>query len=147
MNTKIHHHYNKTRQDAQAKGERKQGIFWQEGVLLLSAAVFCLFCLLGPSLSGGVRTAVERQSEAAVEETGEEARPDSLLPGERIDLNTAPEKDLQRLPGIGESRAREIVRDRRENGDFASIEDITRVYGIGAGILEQIRPYVTLGGD
>lgn len=147
MDTKIHHHYTKTRRDAQAKGRGKTGIFWQEGVLLLAAAVFLLFCLSAPSPSGGAAVTVEREEEVLLRAEGEQDRPDSLLPGERIDLNAAPEKDLQRLPGIGESRAREIVRDRKERGPFTRIEDITRVYGIGEGILEQIRPYVTLGGQ
>lgn len=147
MDIKIHHYYSKNRRDAQGKGKEKSGIFWQEGILLLAAAIFLLFCLFVPAHSGGTDVMVQRESEVTLREQEEPDWPDSLLPGERIDLNTAPEKDLQRLPGIGESRAREIVRNRSEQGAFARIEDITRVYGIGEGILEQIRPYVTLGSD
>ena len=72
-------------------------------------------------------------------------KPDSLLEGERIDLNEADLYDLQRLPGIGEKRARDILAYRQENGPFESVEDLTLVNGIGDGIMEELRDYVTVG--
>ena len=38
------------------------------------------------------------------------SHPDSLLPGETIDLNTADWYDLQRLPGIGEKRRNALLK-------------------------------------
>ena len=73
-------------------------------------------------------------------------RPDSLLPGEKIDLNTADQYDLRRLPGIGEKRAEAIVAWRMEHGSFAAPEDLTQVSGIGEKILEQCRAYITVEG-
>ena len=73
-------------------------------------------------------------------------RPDSLLEGEVIDLNTADEYDLQRLPGIGEKRAQAIVAYRAEHGPFQSVDELDRVEGIGEGILAGLREYVTVGG-
>ena len=78
-------------------------------------------------------------------QSGEE-RPDSLLEGEVIDLNTADEYDLQRLPGIGEKRAQAIVAYRAEHGPFQSVDELDRVEGIGEGILAGLREYVTVGG-
>lgn len=78
------------------------------------------------------------QEEAAVSE------PDSLLPGEQIDLNTAGVEELQRLPGIGEKRAQAIVAYREEQGPFETVEEIQNVSGIGEGILNQIREYSTV---
>lgn len=70
--------------------------------------------------------------------------PDKVAPGEQINLNTATVEELQRLPGIGESRARAIVADREENGPFRIPEDLTRVAGIGEGILQGLLDYVTV---
>ena len=74
-----------------------------------------------------------------------EGYPDSLLPGEVIDINTADAYDLQRLPGIGEKRAGDIVAYREEHGPFSSVDGLTEVSGIGPGILEGLREYVTAG--
>ena len=48
------------------------------------------------------------------------------------------------LPGIGEKRAADIIADREANGPFRMPEDLTRVSGIGEGILEGLLEYVTV---
>lgn len=125
------------------------GISRYEKIALVFTAVFALFCVLFLVWSGrggqpySVRTAAPSQSQpiAGQEETG---TPDSLLPGERIDLNTAPAKELQRLPGVGEKRAADIVAYREANGPFQSIEEITNVSGIGESTFAQLRDYITV---
>ena len=74
--------------------------------------------------------------------SGSDCVPDSLLEGEIIDLNEADVYTLQRLPGIGEKRARAIVAHREEHGPFRSLEELDDVEGIGPGILEELRAYV-----
>ena len=78
---------------------------------------------------------------------GEEARPDSLLPGEVIDVNTADAYDLQRLPGIGEKRAQDIIAYREEHGPFQTVDELTNVLGIGPVILENLREYAATGSE
>ncbi len=68
-----------------------------------------------------------------------------LEPGP-IDVNTANEDDLVRLPGIGPVRAREIVRLREERGGFTSLDDLLDVKGIGPKTLEALRPGATASG-
>ena len=85
------------------------------------------------------------QTEGEASASGEKSRPDSLLEGAVIDLNTADEYDLRRLPGIGEKRAQAIVDYREEHGPFRSVEDLTRVSGIGEGILDGLREYAVAG--
>ncbi len=62
-----------------------------------------------------------------------------------IDLNRAGIPDLMALRGIGPVRARAIVDDRAELGDFRSVDDLARVRGIGPVTLERIAPYVVAG--
>jgi competence protein ComEA len=65
--------------------------------------------------------------------------------GGLIELNKASAELLETLPGIGPVRAGDIVADRELNGPFLSIEQITRVQGIGPAILGEIRELVTVG--
>lgn len=62
---------------------------------------------------------------------------------QQIDINSASMDDLQRLPGIGPAKARSIVEYREQNGPFASIEDITKVSGIGKATFEKIKAQIT----
>ena len=70
-----------------------------------------------------------------------------LLEGEVLDLNTAAEADLARLPGIGEKRAADIAAWREENGGFSDTEELMEISGIGERTYEQVAPYVTAGGE
>ena len=122
-------------------------------VLALSAA-FCLVCATwylartsSPEpwlVSSTRRPAAEHQDASEPEKV---PRPDSLLPGEVIDLNTADIYDLQRLPGIGEKRAQDIITYREEHGPFRTADELTEVSGIGPVILENLREYVTAGDE
>ena len=48
----------------------------------------------------------------------------------RIDINTAGKSDLMLLPGVGPARADDILQERRTNGVFEGMDDLTRVSGI-----------------
>ena len=60
----------------------------------------------------------------------------------KVNINTANEKELDTLPGIGETTARKIIEYRNENGKFSSIEDIKNVKGIGESKFEEIRELI-----
>lgn len=65
--------------------------------------------------------------------------------GERINLNTADAEMLQReLAGVGDAKAKAIVAYREANGEFASIDELLEVKGIGKAILEKNRDKVSL---
>lgn len=128
-----------------------RGLSRYERLALLLAAAFLLMCtvrFLSQRIDGRCRVTAARTAAAASaqEETPapEDDWPESLLPGERIDLNTAPAADLGRLPQIGEKRAQAIVEWREEHGAFQTAEDLMRVYGIGEGIFRQIEGYITV---
>ena len=115
-----------------------------ERVILALTAVFCAALLLSLSRSAGALPSVEcaqhRPAPAAVirEDHG-------LLEGERIDLNKADIFDLQRLPGIGEKRAKDILAYREENGGFRCLEELLLIPGIGEKTLEALRQCAVIG--
>jgi competence protein ComEA len=59
-----------------------------------------------------------------------------------VDINTAGQKELAALPGIGAVKAEAIVKHRQENGPFASVDDLAKVKGIGRKSLESIREHL-----
>lgn len=61
-----------------------------------------------------------------------------------ININTASAQELTSLPGIGETKANNIVSHRTENGYFKTIEDLKNVSGIGDATFEQLKDYITV---
>ncbi|MBB3139761.1 ComEA family DNA-binding protein [Halomonas organivorans] len=60
-----------------------------------------------------------------------------------INVNTADAALLAELPGIGETKAAAIVKDREANGPFESANDLARVSGIGEATVEGLADQVT----
>lgn len=63
-----------------------------------------------------------------------------------VDLNRATRAELEALPGVGPVTAGKILAWRDEHGGFSVAEELLEVSGIGERTLEQLRPYVTVGG-
>jgi len=63
----------------------------------------------------------------------------------QININTASQKELEKLPRIGPATAKNIINFRTANGPFKKVEDITKVKRIGPKTLEKLRPFITLG--
>lgn len=60
----------------------------------------------------------------------------------KVNINTATQTELETLPGIGPSTASKIVRYRKENGKFKSIEEIKKVNGIGESKYKKIKELI-----
>lgn len=60
-----------------------------------------------------------------------------------ININTADEQTLAKLPGIGEKKARAIV-EYRVKKPFKRKGDLKKVKGIGRKIFKEIEPLITL---
>ena len=123
-------------------------------VILLLTAGFVLFTggwflaqrsAAQPYQVTATRNAREEPQETEKGSSSFGGRPDSLLPGEKINLNTADQYDLRRLPGIGETRAQDIVDYREAHGPFQSVDELDNVSGIGPGILDGLREYACVG--
>ncbi len=71
------------------------------------------------------------------EETGEDS------PGKasdtRVNINTADLETLKTLPGIGETRAQDILAFREKNGEFSKTEDLMQVPGIKEGTYNKLK--------
>lgn len=68
----------------------------------------------------------------------------AVKPMGKVNINTADEATLMALKGIGESKAKAILEYRQTNGPFKSVEDLTKVKGIGDTTLSQIRDLLTV---
>jgi competence protein ComEA len=62
----------------------------------------------------------------------------------KVILNTATAEELDKLPGVGPSKALRIVELRTKLGGFKRLEELFRIKGIKRKLLEKIRPLVVL---
>lgn len=94
---------------------------------------------LAARLSDGEKLFIPTKEEAELLEQDESVRAGGL-----VNINTADSGELCTLPGIGESRAADIISFRERNGAFAAIEDIMKVPGIKANAFEKIREKIVV---
>ncbi len=103
---------------------------------------------LAAPLSDGLQIRVPTHGET-VPATGTPAPVPAEVAGtdgsaEVINVNTAPEADLERLPGIGPALAAAIVEWRENNGPFTTVDDLLAVPGIGPAKLDGLIDQVAL---
>ena len=101
------------------------------------------------ALLGGV-TAWGQQPAGTTAPTGT-AAPAATTPkkapaaaGAKVNLNTADEAALKSLKGIGEKKAKTIIEYREKNGPFKTVDDLTKVKGIGDKQLGKLKDQVTV---
>ena len=63
---------------------------------------------------------------------------------EKININTASVKELQKLDGVGRGVAQRIVEYREANGPFKRGEDLRKVEGVGAATFERNRERIVV---
>ena len=64
-----------------------------------------------------------------------------------LNINSASIEQLQMLPTIDETIAKNIVYFREANGPFPMVDDLIKVNGMTDQHLEAIRPYVATEGE
>jgi len=87
----------------------------------------------GPAICRATPTAEERWS-------GSRRDAETTWTGKRIDINTATQKELAALAGVGPTIARQIIEGR----PYRWVEKLDLVKGIGKKRLEAIRPLVVV---
>ncbi|MEO9327435.1 helix-hairpin-helix domain-containing protein [Gordonia aurantiaca] len=93
----------------------------------------------GAPAGGGAPAA---QGGASAESGG--APPGSGASGDKVNLNTATEAELDALPGVGPVTAKAILAWRQRNGRFTSVDQLAEVDGIGPARLAKLRDHVTV---
>lgn len=72
----------------------------------------------------------------------------SLQAAEVVNINSADAATIeQELKGIGKVKAQAIVKYRKKNGPFKSVDDLVNVAGIGEKTLKNIRSQIRLSGS
>jgi competence protein ComEA len=62
----------------------------------------------------------------------------------RVNINSASAEELDTLPGIGPALADAIIEYRVANGPFSSVDELARVPGISARMVDEMRAQVTV---
>lgn len=91
-----------------------------------------LFALSAPHVLAAPDTMPNADSKSVVEESA------------KVNINAATAEQLSALKGVGKAKADAIVEHRNEHGDFAEVEDITQVKGVGESILKANLPILVL---
>ncbi len=86
---------------------------------------------------------IKEQKIAVTDISGQSQGTDAEPGNGKVNINTADISLLTTLPGIGESRARDIIAYREEHGGFSSIEDIMNVNGIKDGTFHKFKDMIT----
>ena len=140
----------------------KRVIFIIAGILIIAGA-FQLFQpftdrrdVFDYSESDSVFSRLSHQSPVLIEKDSPENESEPLISQEThtlkssnkkleklsININTANEAELVKLPRIGPAIAKRIIEFRNINGPFKSIEDLQKVKGIGKKTINNIKPYL-----
>ena len=94
-----------------------------------------------PAAAGASGVTAVSEPEEYYEESSR-AGAQEVLMEKSIDINHADEEELQKLPGIGPVLAERIIEYREGYGEFADIEEIMEVSGIGETIFAKIRDFI-----
>lgn len=119
--------------------------------LLFTTIVFCAL-VLGVYIGRHQKDAYFRISSETPGATNQPSQEDSLPIQDEpasglIDINSATKEQLMTLPGIGEVLAQRILEYRSSHGPFRVADELLLIDGIGEGKLNNIRPYITVGGS
>ncbi len=110
--------------------------------LLLIAIITCT---LGLSVLSGDATAASDKKEVVsstdTAKSAKAAKSKKEIPND-VNINTADKDLLVQLPGIGPVTADIIIQYRKDHGQFGSIDELTKVKGIGNKTLAKLKPYL-----
>lgn len=83
-------------------------------------------------------------SNAAASSSYSSSSPAASSAAGKVNLNTATAADLQKLNGIGERKAEQIIAYREQKGGFKSIDELKEVSGIGDKTFDALKDQITV---
>jgi len=102
-------------------------------------------CVLGFSTLPGetyAKSNSEKVTTQKVETKKSNAKAKKKAVVKNIDINKANKETLTQIPGIGPKTADSILKYRKANGNFKSVNDLTKVKGIGDKSLAKLKPFL-----
>lgn len=76
--------------------------------------------------------------------TGAASSAATLVPGAKLDINSASQQQLDALPGIGEAYSRRIVDSRKVDGPYKATRDLVDRKVLPAATFDQLRDLITV---
>ena len=105
-------------------------------ILLCFTAAVAALSVSTTGISGGQTSQKTQRSNPAIATSSKPTAPNA-----KVDLNTASEKDLDSLPGVGPTTAKKIIASR----PYSSVGDLSKT-GISASTIKKIVPLVMVSG-
>ena len=62
-----------------------------------------------------------------------------------VNVNTAQQSELQRVKGLDKVKAKQIIDDRAQHGDYRSVDDLARV--LDPATIDKVKPELAVSGD
>ena len=107
-----------------------------------SCKYFILGCVLITALAACVK--LPRRAPALLSQNESLGGSAVQVPAARTNINTATERGLEQLPGIGKALAARIIEHREKYGPFRRAEHLMMVRGISEGRFRQMRHLITV---
>jgi competence protein ComEA len=99
---------------------------------ILAVAVLATTCAVVPTMAMATQTSQPQQG----------ASQPAAAPA--LNLNTATQAELEKLPGVGASTAKLILEYRQKNSGFKKVEELMNIKGIGEKSFLKLKPLVTV---
>ena len=80
----------------------------------------------------------------AADQTAAQSQQAAQPAGSLVNLNTATQAELEKLPGVGPAMAKTIIEYRQKNGGFKKVEELMNVKGIGEKSFLKLKTLVTV---
>jgi competence ComEA-like helix-hairpin-helix protein len=91
--------------------------------------------------------AEQPSSKASGKTQSQPAAKTPILKGKTVNINKATEADLiKNVPLITPDLAKKIVKYRKDNGDFQTLEELLQIEGFNRDLFRRIKPFLLLEG-
>jgi competence ComEA-like helix-hairpin-helix protein len=106
------------------------------GMMLFAMAFCCVTALPAETLS---KDTGKPQPKAASKAP--------TLKGKTVNINKATEEEMvKNIPLVTPELAKKIVKYRKDNGDFQSLDELLQIDGINRELIKKIKPFLLLEG-